>query len=100
MQAQSDTDTLLITGLDRLTTDNAGRFKTLITTHLTAAHKIVAVDCSQTRSVDSFGIGALVAIHRKLGNRNGQVQLRNLQPPVRGLLQLLKMDRIFELGGK
>ena len=100
MQAQSDADTLLITGLDRLTADNAGSFKTFVAKHLTAAHKIVTIDCSQTRSVDSFGLGARVAVHRKLGHRHGQVQLRNLQPAVRALLQLLKMDRIFELVGK
>ncbi len=53
----------------------------------------VEVDLSQTQSVNGGGLGALVHLQKACGN----VCLLNPQPPVRQVLELARMDRIFEI---
>jgi anti-anti-sigma factor len=45
--------------------------------------------------VDSAGLSALVALHRAVSPRGGSVCLRNLQPAVRGIVELTRLNRVF-----
>lgn len=90
-------DFLLITGLDRLSSDNAALFKDLTLVQLADAHRCVDVDLSQASFMDSVGIGALVAVLKRLTPRQGRLRLLHPVPAVQGMLTLLRMDQVFEI---
>jgi anti-anti-sigma factor len=45
--------------------------------------------------VDSAGLSALVALHRTVSPQGGSVCLKNLQPAVRGIVELTRLNRVF-----
>jgi anti-sigma B factor antagonist len=47
--------------------------------------------------LDSSGLAALVALRRQIHPRGGTVRLRHLQPAVRGIIELTRLDKIFVL---
>lgn len=47
--------------------------------------------------LDSSGLGALVALQREAKTRSGAVELRGLQPAVRGVIELTRLDRVFSI---
>jgi anti-sigma B factor antagonist len=47
--------------------------------------------------LDSSGLGALVALQREVKPRSGVVELRGLQPAVRGVIELTRLDRVLSI---
>jgi anti-anti-sigma factor len=60
-------------------------------------HRLLSVDLSRTVSLDSDGVGALIAVYKRLRERGGGVRLLAPLPFVREMLQLLRLDRLFEI---
>ncbi len=52
------------------------------------------MDMSLVEFVDSSGLGALVSVLKALGTPSS-VELTNLQPRVRTMLKLTRMDQVF-----
>ncbi|NJO19337.1 MAG: STAS domain-containing protein [Spirulinaceae cyanobacterium RM2_2_10] len=72
----------------------------------TACQKLLrpepAPDClllnfSETRFIDSSGIGALVSILKLTRERDAQLVLQNVTPPVLGVLAMTGLDRVLEI---
>ena len=64
--------------------------------------KAIEVDLSQTKSVDSCGLAALIAVHKwalEHNNNNGAIPVRllNPPPPVQQILELTRLHRTFEI---
>lgn len=59
---------------------------------------LIEIDLSQTRFVDSCGLGVLFALYKNAGN-NGGVSLRllNPTPPIQQLFELTQMHQLFEI---
>jgi anti-anti-sigma factor len=57
----------------------------------------LVIDLTDTRRVDSAGLGALMLIQRKAAERRQSVCLRNANEELRYLLILTKLDDLFEL---
>lgn len=58
----------------------------------------VIFDLSDVTHVDSSGVGTLVEFMRHLGKSNGgRVVLAGLQPAVRGLFEITKLDQFFTI---
>jgi anti-anti-sigma factor len=55
------------------------------------------LEATDLEYLDSSGLAALVALKREVGARAGTVELRNLQPAVRGIIELTRLDRLFVL---
>ncbi|MEI6491541.1 MAG: STAS domain-containing protein [Verrucomicrobiota bacterium] len=55
------------------------------------------VDLGSVQFIDSSGVGFLLGIYRKLPNDGAEVILRNVQPPVQAVLELLRLHRVFKL---
>ena len=55
------------------------------------------VDLGTVQFIDSSGIGLLLNIYRKLPPSDGGVTILNVQPGVRAVLELLRLDRIFKV---
>ena len=57
----------------------------------------LVIDLSQTRQVDSAGLGALMLVQRRAAERKQVVVLRNVNEELRFLLVLTKLDDLFQL---
>lgn len=55
------------------------------------------IDLDQTSRVDSAGLGALMLVQRKAGERRQTVALRNASDEIRFLLTLTKLIDLFEM---
>ena len=98
MNLTDDNDgNLKISGLERLSAANCEDFKQLVRLRLTEATRIVELDCSSLRFVDREGLGALIVAHKRLASRSGRVRLLHPLPVLRQLLQLLRVEEIFEI---
>jgi anti-sigma B factor antagonist len=56
-----------------------------------------AVDLSKVDYLSSSGIAILVGMKRRVDARNGQLVVYHLQPIVRDLLTIMKLDRFFTI---
>lgn len=46
---------------------------------------------------DSSGLGVLVGAHRRLAHDGGHLEVRHPRPPVRHLLEVSGLDRVFDV---
>jgi anti-sigma B factor antagonist len=57
----------------------------------------LVLNCQQVPYMDSSAIAVLVETLQKLRPHKGQVFLTNLQPRVKGLLEIARLESIFKL---
>ena len=84
--------------VDELDASNAGEFKRDIAPVLQANTGLV-LDLSRLRFVDSSGLGAMVSCLRQLSAKGGDLKLCGMSKQVRGLFELVRMHRIFDIYG-
>jgi anti-anti-sigma factor len=60
----------------------------------------LVIDLSATHHVDSAGLGALMLVQRRAGERRQRVTLRSASEELRFLLMLTKLEDLFELEPK
>lgn len=63
---------------------------------LANGNNIVLLDMADVNSIDSSGLGALILILKMLRVAGGDLYLYALAEPVRELLSVTQMDRLFE----
>ena len=97
MKMQIQGESLRITDIKELGTANSNQFRDQARAALTPEQKNIDVDLSRTLFLDSCGLGALISLHKTTCNRNGMVRLLNPTPPVKQILELTRMHRIFEI---
>lgn len=100
MKVQSQGETLNVSNVKELGAANSQAFRDEVRGAMTDVQKNIEIDLSQTTFVDSCGLGALISLHKTTCNRNGAVRLLNPTPPVRQILELTRMHRIFEIVGQ
>jgi anti-sigma B factor antagonist len=57
----------------------------------------IVVDMKDLEFVDSSGLGSLVSCLRIVNNKGGDIRLSSLQNQIRGLLELTRMHRVFQI---
>ena len=57
----------------------------------------IVLDLTGVEFVDSSGLGALLSSLRALRAKNGNMALCGLSKPVRVLIELVRMDRVFSI---
>jgi anti-sigma B factor antagonist len=82
--------------LTRLDANVAITFKEKVGQVITEGEKRLVLDLGRIEFVDSSGLGALVALLKRLGN-DGTLALVGLRPPVQRLLALTRLDRVFRV---
>jgi anti-sigma B factor antagonist len=97
MKLESHDDTLRVTAVKQLGAANAHAFRDWVRKSLAPGHKAIEIDLAETTFLDSCGLGALVALHKTATSRGGTVRLLNPQPPVQQLLDLTRLNDIFEV---
>ncbi len=84
--------------VDELDASNSSEFKRDIAPVLQSQNKLV-LDLGQLRFVDSSGLGAMLSCLRQLSAKGGDLKLCAMSKQVRGLFELVRMHRIFEIYG-
>ena len=84
--------------VDELDASNAGEFKRDMAPVLQANTKLV-LDLSRLHFVDSSGLGAMLSCLRQLSAKSGDLKLCGMSKQVRGLFELVRMHRIFDIYG-
>jgi anti-sigma B factor antagonist len=82
--------------VEELDAGNAGEFKRDIAPLLEANAKVV-LDLTRLRFVDSSGLGAFISCLRKLNAKGGDLKLSGMSKQVRGVFELVRMHRVFDI---
>jgi anti-sigma B factor antagonist len=90
-------DTLRISGLHDLSAANSAQVRDLARAAIQEGQRHIEVDLSQIVHMDSSGLGALIALHKTAATRSGTLRVVNPTPPVRQLLELTRMQTIFQV---
>jgi anti-sigma B factor antagonist len=97
MRTETRGDALVVLGLERLTSDNVALFRDLVRATLREEHRRIEVDLSSVRTMDSEGVGALIAVHKRVVELGGSVRLLRPSPFILQLIRLLRLDRVLEV---
>ena len=79
---------------DRFDASSAPIFKKFFVKIVNANYQKVVLDLTCVMFMDSSGLGALISSLKHL-NSQGSIILIGLQPNVKGLMTLTRMDRLF-----
>jgi anti-sigma B factor antagonist len=82
--------------VEELDAGNTVEFKRDVAPVLDASTKVV-LDLGRVRFMDSSGLGALLSCLRKLNERGGDLKLCAISKPVRTVIELVRMHRIFDI---
>lgn len=88
---------LQIAGPPELNAMNATPFRDQVRSSLRPEHQQIDIDFSETRFVDSSGLGALISLHKAMVGRQGRIRVVQPTPQVQQVLELTRMHRLFEI---
>ena len=97
MKIQMRGDTLEISEVKELGAANANLFRDNARKAMTNGQQNIDIDLSQTRFVDSCGLGALIALHKTACDRKGRLRLVNPTSAVQQILELTRLHRVLEI---
>jgi anti-sigma B factor antagonist len=98
MKIESQGDRLIVSDIVELTAANSGNFRDEVRLALKPSTTVIEIDLSQTRFMDSSGLGALFALYRATAQNKGTVlRLLNPIPEIQQLLELTQMQQLFEI---
>ncbi len=92
-------DDILVVGLAEpgaLEASNVEDFRKAMANILENARRVL-LDLGNVTFLDSSGLGALVAIWRKVSSNDGEIKLCRIGPSVRTLFEITRIHRILEL---
>jgi anti-sigma B factor antagonist len=84
--------------VEELDAGNAGEFKRDIAPVLETNKKLV-FDLGRLRFVDSSGLGAFLSCLRQVNAKGGDLKLSGMSKQVRGVFELVRLHRIFDILG-
>ena len=96
MKIEKTFNTLTVRDLLQLNAVNSSVFRDETRAALTT-QTVLDVDLSQTRMVDSSGLGALIALHKTMASRKGHVRILFPTPTVEQVLELTRLHLVFEI---
>jgi anti-sigma B factor antagonist len=92
-----DAQTSTVTDLHELAITNAAQVRDEIRAALPPDCKVLELDLSATKFLDSSGLGAMVALYKTLHSKKGKVRLLRPSPKVQQVLELTRLHQIFEI---
>jgi anti-sigma B factor antagonist len=97
MKIQHQENKLFLSGIAELSTTTAAAFREETRAALTPQTTAVDADLSETRFLDSSGLGALIALHKILVTRGGALRILRPSPLAQQILELTRLHRILEI---
>ncbi len=92
-----DGTTLLKFYEERLDAHNSQELKDKLLQLLENGVKVLVLDLSEVRFVDSSGLGALLSGHKNATLREGRLVLAGVQTRVQSMFELTRLHRVFEI---
>jgi len=71
-------------------------FQDQISSFLEQGKKNIIIDLSDVKYVDSSGIGNIIKAFSTVKDAGGKLKLSGLSDKIKGVLNIVKLDRIFE----
>ncbi len=93
-EEQTDRTVLAVTG--EIDVQTSVELRTQVD-DLDVSHRTLVLDLSAVGFVDSSGLGALLGIKKQQERAGGRLVLAGLSAPVRRIIAITKMDRVFDL---
>lgn len=99
MKIEHDGNNLRISDIAELNAINASSFRDEVRAAMPSAPDMIEIDLSQTRFVDSSGLGALFALYKSANSGRDGVTLRliNPKPSIQQLFELTQLHQLFEI---
>jgi anti-sigma B factor antagonist len=98
MKIENQGDCLMVSEIPELTAANSANFRDEVRSALSGSPSVIEINLSQTRFMDSSGLGALFALYRATAQNGGLVlRLLNPIPEIEQLLELTQMQQLFEI---
>jgi len=97
MRTQYEANTLTLSNIPELNILNSAAFRDEARAALREGLTTLDIDLSQTRMVDSSGLGALIALHKTMCARGGAVRILRPNPMVHQVMELTRLHRVFEI---
>jgi anti-sigma B factor antagonist len=96
--ARQEGDTVIATVRGEIDLHNSPQLRdALLTVLLKPQPRKIVLNLADVPFMDSSAIAVLVETLQRLRKQGGKLYLTNLQPRVRGLLEIAKLDSIFKL---
>jgi anti-sigma B factor antagonist len=89
--------TILTLKEERLDAHNSGELKDRIFKLFEEGGRDLIVDLRNVQFIDSSGLGALLSGHKDAVRRSAGFVLAGLQPRVRSMFELTRLQRVFEI---
>lgn len=80
----------------RLDADASGAFRAVLKSVVDQEVFDIVIDLSETETVDSSGLGAVVSRIATARTQGGDVRLAGIQEPVKKLLSITHLDQVFK----
>jgi anti-anti-sigma factor len=96
MKMHTTGETLHISSVLQLGEANANAFRDWVRGSFNGERNI-EVDLSQATFIDSCGLGALIALHKSAATREGKLTLLKPRPPILKILELTRLDTVFDI---
>lgn len=93
----TDRDVLILSADGGIDSASAEALVAELATLVEAGARKLIVDCSRIGYISSYGIAVLVRLHKKLAEGGGDVKLAALDSRVARLIELVGLERIFQI---
>jgi len=90
-------DVLIVSADGGLNRDTVGEFIDGIAGLIDGGLTKVIIDCTSLTYISSIGLGALLRVHKRMKERGGDVKLAGLTGPVVGIIELTRLDKVFQI---
>lgn len=99
MKIEHEGNHLRVSDITELNAVNASQFRDEVRAALPRSPESIEIDLSQTRFVDSSGLGALFALYKAANTTRDGVTLRllNPRPPIQQLFELTQLHQLYEI---
>jgi anti-sigma B factor antagonist len=99
MKIEHDGNSLRVSEISELNAVNASSFRDEVRAAMPKTPDSIEIDLSQTRFVDSSGLGALFALYKAANNGHDGVTMRlvNPKPSIQQLFELTQLHQLFEI---
>ena len=94
---ESEHDVLIIRADGGLNSQNVSKFVGDLQGLIDGGLTKIIVDCSALEYVSSYGLGVLVGLHGRLKKRGGDIKLAGLKGTLVDLLQLSRLNTLFDI---
>jgi anti-anti-sigma factor len=97
MQEEHGSILIEVVDLDRATLIDVEEFKKLLFQDIQTGWRKIIIDISECEFIDSTFLGIIVVALKEITELRGKLRLVGIQPEVKTMFQLTKMNRIFEI---